>query len=348
MKMKKQLLLGALCSALLLTGCNQTADTAPTVPSPDSSAATAGGSEQPEMDKDTLLSINGQQISKTMYAVYFQDRTHNAPEAKNSPELQMNVLNELANVIIVAQDAEKKGIDKRPEIAATLDLMRANLLAQTVIKEYAANHSPSEEEIKTFYAAEYAGKTGMEYKARHILVKEEDEAKSLIEKLDGGADFAELAKTHSTGPTGKNGGDLGWFDADQMVKPFADAVAALEKGSYSKQPVQTQFGWHVILLEDTKQTEPPSLEGLRGEIITNLQKKALADYMLGMREESKIVFNQDLEAKKPAAEQESAPAAEQPESAPAAEQPENAPVAEQPESAPAEEAAPEEAKPASE
>ena len=306
MMIKQRLLLGTFCSALLLAGCNQAADTAPTVPAPESAPAPAEVSEQPEMDKDTLLSINGQPISKTMYAVYFQDRTRNSPEAKNSPELQMNLLNELANVILVAQDAEKKGIDKRPEIAASLELMRANLLAQTAIQEFAANNSPSEEEIKTFYAAEYAQKTGVEYKARHILVKEEDEAKSLIEQLDGGADFAELAKTHSTGPTGKNGGDLGWFDADQMVKPFSEAVAALEKGSYSKQPVQTQFGWHVILLEDTKESEPPSLDGVRGQIITSLQKRALTDYMQGMRTDSSIVFNQDLEA----GEQSTPPAAE--------------------------------------
>jgi peptidyl-prolyl cis-trans isomerase C len=208
----------------------------------------------------------------------------------------MNVLNELANVIIVAQDAEKKGIDKRPEIAASLALMRANLLAQTVITDKASSFAPNEEEIKAFYDAEYAQKTSLEYKARHILVEQEDQAKSLIEELDGGADFAELAKTHSTGPTGKNGGDLGWFDANQMVKPFSDAVAALEKGSYTKQPVKTQFGWHVILLEDTKQTEPPSMQSARADIIANLQKKALTDYMQEMRTTSTIVFNKDLEA----------------------------------------------------
>jgi peptidyl-prolyl cis-trans isomerase C len=307
MMMKKTMLFGTLCTALVIAGCNQTADTAPTVPSPGTTAAsTTDGSVQPKMDKETLLTINGQPISKAMYAVYFQDRTRNAPEAKNSPEVQMNVLNELANVILIAQDAEKNGIDKRPEIAASLALMRANLLAQTVIKETADSISPSEEEIKTFYAAEYVQKAGMEYKARHILVEQEDEAKSLIEKLDGGADFAELAKTHSTGPTGKDGGDLGWFDVNQMVKPFSEAVAAMEKGSYTKQPVKTQFGWHVILLEDMKKTEPPSIDSARGEIITNLQKKALADYMQGMRTASTIVFNKDLEAEKTAAQPEAA------------------------------------------
>jgi peptidyl-prolyl cis-trans isomerase C len=346
MMMKKPLLLGTLCTALALAGCNQTADTAPTVPSPESAAATADdAAEQPKMDKETLLSINGQPISKTVYAVYFQDRTRNAPEAKNSPEVQMNVLNELANVIIAAQDAEKKGIDKRPEVSATLELMRANLLAQTVIKEHADSISPSEEEIKTFYAAEYAQKTELEYKARHILVEKEEEAKSLIEKLDGGADFAELAKAHSTGPTGSNGGDLGWFDANQMVKPFSDAVTALEKGSYSKQPVQTQFGWHVILLEDSKKVEPPSLDAARPEIISNMQKKALTDYMQGMRAASDIVFNKTLEAHPAPADAQADIAAP----APTEEAATQAPAEEAATQAPAEEAAAsDETQPASE
>jgi peptidyl-prolyl cis-trans isomerase C len=338
--MKKKLLLASLCSALLIVGCNQKADTTPTVPSPDQGATTT---EEPEkMDKDTLLSVNGTPVTKVMYALYFQDRMRSVPDAQNSPEMQMNVLNELANVIIAAQDAEKKGIDKRPEVAATLALLRAKLLTQTVIQEYAESNKPTEEQIKTYYEAEYANQTGQEYKARHILVKEEAQAKSLIEELSGGADFAELAKTHSTGPTGKNGGDLGWFDANQMVKPFADAVASLEKGSYSQAPVQTQFGWHVILLEDSRPTEAPTLEGVRGEITTKLQQKSLADYMQELRKTSEIVFNQEGDLiKKPVEESaDSTPQA-------ASEQTATADEA-QAESNPASDEAPQESKPASE
>ena len=317
--MKKHLLLASFCSALLVAGCNQAADTAATVPSPDTGAAATPAQEQPEMGEDTLLTVNGEPVSKAMYALYFQDRMRNVPDAKNSPQLQMTVLNELANVIIAAQDATTKGIDKRPEIAATLDLLRAKLLTQTVIQEYAEAQKPTEDQIKTYYEAEYASQSAQEYKARHILVNEEAQAKSLIEELDGGADFAELAKTHSTGPTGKNGGDLGWFDADQMVKPFADAVAALEKGSYSKAPVQTQFGWHVILLEDTREAEIATLESVHDDIVTQLQQKALAEYMQTLRDKSSIVFNEKMAAKQPAEDEAaSAPAAESEEASGAA------------------------------
>ncbi|MCU7843160.1 MAG: peptidylprolyl isomerase [Candidatus Thiodiazotropha sp. (ex Monitilora ramsayi)] len=291
--MKKQILLASICSTALLVGCNQTADKAPTVPAPEKPETVQEQTPaKPEMDENTLLSVNGQQVSKAMYGLYFQDRMRNVPDAQNSAQMQMSVLNELSNVLIVAQDAEKQGIDKRPEIEATLTLLRAKLLTQTLIQEYAETHQPSEEEIKTLYEAEYASQSNKEYKARHILVKEEEAAKSLIAELDGGADFAELAKTHSTGPTGKNGGDLGWFDAAQMVKPFSDAVVSMEKGSYSKAPVNTQFGWHVILLEDNRDTEAPTLEGVRGDIITKLQQNSLAAYMQGLRDKSAIVFNE--------------------------------------------------------
>jgi peptidyl-prolyl cis-trans isomerase C len=296
--MKKIMVLASFCSVLLIVGCNQAADKAPTVPSPDTEAK----QDQAEMDEDILLTVNEEPISKAMYALYFQDRMRSVPDAQTSPELQMNVLNELANVILAAQDAKNKGIDKRPEIAATMELLRAKLLTQTVIQEYAEKNKPSDEQIKSYYDTEYANQTSQEFKASHILVKEEAKAKSLIEELDGGADFAELAKTHSTGPTGKKGGDLGWFDAKQMVKPFAEAVSAMEKGTYSKEPVQTQFGWHVIKLVDTREAEAPSLENVRGEIVNKLQQKTLADYMEGLRSESKVVFNEKVTKKQPAAE----------------------------------------------
>jgi peptidyl-prolyl cis-trans isomerase C len=340
--MKKSIYLALCCSTLFVVGCNQAADNAPTVPkaAETASADSSPGQSAAPMDIDTLLTVNGQAVTKNMYGLYFQDRMRAVPDAQNNPQMQMSVLNELSNILIVAQDAEKQGIDKRPEIIATLELLKAKLLTQTSIQEYAEKHQPNEDQIKTLYEADYAGQSGTEYKARHILVKEEAAAKDLISQLDKGADFAELAKTHSTGPTGKNGGDLGWFDAEQMVKPFSDAVVAMEKGTYTKEPVKTQFGWHVILLEDTRQMEAPSLESVRGEIITKLQQQSLAEYMQGLRNESKIIFNEANAVKtKPATaentDQAAAPATEEAKPAESA-----SPTAEEPKA--------QEAKPASE
>ena len=293
--MKKKLILAVLCSTGLVVGCNQAADQ-PTAEAVDGNRSATlpakSGTHSEPMDADTLLTVNGTPVTRTMYSLYFQDRMRGVPDAKNSPEMQMSVLNELANILIVAQDAEKSGLQNREDIAASLDLLKAKLLTQVAIQEHANQHKPTDEEIQQIYDTEYAGQSNTEYKARHILVKEEEEAKSLITKLDEGGDFAELAKEHSTGPTGKNGGDLGWFDAAQMVKPFSDALKGMEKGKYSSAPVQTQFGWHVILLEDSRQSPAPSLDSVRGKIMTSLQQKSLAEYMQGLRDTSNLVFNE--------------------------------------------------------
>ncbi|PUB80279.1 MAG: diguanylate cyclase [gamma proteobacterium symbiont of Ctena orbiculata] len=319
--MKTKILLAAVCSAGLLTACNQSTDQASTAAKTDSDRpAAVPEMNEPttgDMDVETLLTVNGEAITRTMYSLYFQDRMRNVPDAQNSPEMQMSVLNELSNIVIVAQDAEKQGILKRPEVAASVDLLKAKLLTQIAIQDFAGSHEPSEEDIQKAYQEDYAGQSGNEYKARHILVKEQDEATALIEKLDGGADFAELAVEHSTGPTGKNGGDLGWFDVAQMVKPFGDALKTLEKGKYSAAPVETQFGWHVILLEDTRVSEAPSLDSVKGKIVNKLKQVALSDYMQGLRDSSKLVFNEKNAKPAPAAD----PSAAAPGAAPAGEAP---------------------------
>jgi peptidyl-prolyl cis-trans isomerase C len=231
----------------------------------------------------------------------------------------------------VAQDAEKKGLQNRPDVAASVKLLKDKMLTQIAIQDFASGHQPSDEEIQKVYQDEYAGQSGTEYKARHILLKKQEEATALIEKLDGGADFAELAKEHSTGPTGKDGGDLGWFDVSQMVKPFGDALMAMEKGNYSSAPVETQFGWHIILLEDTRESEAPSLESVKAKIINKLKQGALSEYMKELRDSSKLVFNEKNAKPAPAAS-EGAPAADQGSSAAPAEAPaaENAPDSAEP------------------
>jgi peptidyl-prolyl cis-trans isomerase C len=323
--MNKQIILAALCSAGLMSGCNQATEQTSAVAVNDSqrSATLPAKTEASaaDMDINTLLTVNGKPVTRAMYSLYFQDRMRGVPDAKTSPEMQMGVLNELANILIVAQQAEQDGLAEREDVAASIELLKAKLLTQVAIQEHASKHQPSDEEIQAIYDAEYANQSNTEYKARHILVKEEEEAKKLITQLDGGSDFAELAKTHSTGPTGKDGGDLGWFDAGQMVAPFAEALTGMEKGKYSSAPVKTQFGWHVILLEDSRQSPAPSLESVKGKIQTGLQQKALTDYMQGLRDSSELVFNEKNAKQAPAAEQAPSTAAPQQPEAEAADAP---------------------------
>lgn len=295
----------AVAAALVFgAGCEQTS-------SPLNAAESRTPAAVDEIRSQTLVTVNGQSITGEMFGIYLNDRMQKTRGSKNTAQFQNQAVNELINIMLLAQSATNAGLDKRRDVATALKLQRDQLLSRLALQEYAVNNEPTDEALKKSYEERYAKQEGEEYRARHILVKSEEEAKKLIEELNGGADFAELAKEHSTGPTGKNGGDLGWFDAGQMVKPFSDATKELEPGKISPTPVQTQFGWHVIKLEEKRAKQPPTFESVRQNLRAEAQRKSLAEYMNRLREEAQIDINEEL-AKKPAPESAttSAPAAE--------------------------------------
>lgn len=159
-------------------------------------------------------------------------------------------------------------------VELALDNERRSLLAAEAIEGIMAT-AASDADIQAAYDAEYGDGFGAdEFNASHILVETEDEARALKAELDAGADFAELAKAKSTGPSGPSGGALGWFELGRMVPKFEDAVAALEPGQVSG-PVQTKFGWHVILLNETRKTDAPALETVREDIAARLRQEAV-------------------------------------------------------------------------
>lgn len=248
------------------------------------------------MPPDVLATVNGKPISKEMFALYYRERMKKVPGSENTPQNQMASINELINSLLIAEDAEAKKLDQRPDVVAALELQKDQLLTQIAIQDYLKKHGPSDKELKKEYDKTIAGKSTKEFKARHILVKTEDEAKAIIKQLDEGADFAKLAKEKSTGPSGKTGGELGWFAADQMVAPFSEAVAKMKKGSHSKTPVKTQFGWHVILLEDKRETPAPTFEQAKAELSLKMRRKALEKYISGLRKSAKIKFTGDAGA----------------------------------------------------
>jgi peptidyl-prolyl cis-trans isomerase C len=307
--MQTKLIPAAIAAALLLASgygqaSDSTAATAQPATAQDNNAAEGGGSKPPTIDQlrnQTLVTVNGQTVTGEIFGIYLNDRVQQSPGVKNTPELQNQAINELINIFLLAEAATTAGLDQRQDVVTTLDLQRKQLLSRLALREYAAKHQPSDEDLKKAYDESVAKQEGEEYKARHILVKTEDEAKKLIEELDNGADFAELAKKHSTGPTGKNGGDLGWFDAGQMVKPFSDAVKGLEVGTVSPTPVKTQFGWHVIKLEEKRAKQPPTFESVKNKLLADAQRKSLSEYVNKLRDQAKVEINQDL-AKKPGAD----------------------------------------------
>src|SRR5690606_37432873 len=142
----------------------------------------------------------------------------------------------------------------------------------------------SDLEIEAAYQEQVKLAPREQYRARHSLVETQAEAEKIIEQLDSGKPFEELAKESSQGPSAASGGDLGWFSPNQMVKPFADAVAALEDGAYTKEPVQTEFGWHVILREDSRATEPPTLASVRDVVTQSVQQKKFQAHLDQLRQ----------------------------------------------------------------
>ncbi|SNR38884.1 peptidylprolyl isomerase [Paracoccus sediminis] len=166
---------------------------------------------------------------------------------------------------LIQQTAVAEAGTQNAGVRAQLEIQRRNTLAASAIAEVAGTE-PTDAEIQAGYDKLFAAAApATEYSAAHILVDSQEKAAAIKAELDGGADFGTLAEQNSTGPSGPNKGDLGWFSADQMVKPFADAVAAMEKGQISD-PVQTEFGWHVIKLNDTRMREAPKLDEVRDQV----------------------------------------------------------------------------------
>ena len=183
---------------------------------------------------------------------------------------------------LIQQSVLSATVEGEPKsVALAMENQRRSLMANLAIDAILAT-AVTDEKLQAEYDAAYGNvEAGQEYNAAHILVETEEKAKELVAEARGGADFAELAKEHSTGPSGPNGGSLGWFGAGMMVPPFEAATFALEVGAISD-PVQTQFGWHVIKLNETRAIEAPSLDEVRGELEATVQQKAVEAQVLAM------------------------------------------------------------------
>ncbi|CAK0760175.1 peptidyl-prolyl cis-trans isomerase C [Gammaproteobacteria bacterium] len=228
-----------------------------------------------------LVVVNGNPITQSTYDRILAGR----PAGPNRD--RKTVIDELIKRELVLQDAIKHGLDKKPEIITELATLRENLLVGADLKAVAETLSSSDAELQKFYTAHLKEMITTEYKARHILLATSDEATAIIGELDKGADFSKLAKEKSK-DNAAEGGDLGWFNSGQMVKPFSEAVATLQKGKYTDKPVQSEFGWHVILLEDVRETPPPSFDKVKDRIKMAMQRTKLQEYIQNLRNEAKI------------------------------------------------------------
>ena len=232
---------------------------------------------------ETVATVDGIDIDSTVFDAYLESRFQK-PAAQATPDERATVERELTDIYLLTTQPKAKEFAEDPRIKAQIELQYRGTIAQAVARDFVESHPATDAEILAEYEAQLEQSSDKQYKARHILVETQAEAQDLISQLEKGADFQALAKEHSTGPSGPNGGDLGWFSPDQMVKPFADAVIGLEDGAFSKSPVQTQFGWHVILREDSRDNEPPTLESVRDAIKQRIEQQKFQDYMQELRD----------------------------------------------------------------
>lgn len=206
----------------------------------------------------------------------------------DSEDLRKAVREELVRREILVQEAQKTGVDKKPEVQAQMDLARQGVLIGAYLNDYVRSHPITEEAIKKEYDSIRSTLGDKEYKARHILVEKEEEAKAIIDRLKKGEKFDELAKQSKDPGSKERGGDLGWASPGSYVKPFAAALSTLEKGKYTEAPVKSDFGWHVILLDDTRELKAPGLDEVKPQISQRLQQKMVEQQIVELRSKAKV------------------------------------------------------------
>ena len=232
------------------------------------------------------------------------------------------IIDNIAIQLLVAQEAVKKGLDKTPETMDEIEMAKQSVLAQAYVQDYIKTNVIPDAQLNAEYDKLKAQASGNQFKARHILVKTEDEAKTIIAKLNKDPkSFDALAKAQSMDPGSKaKGGDLGWFDAHSMVAEFSAAVAKLEKGKFTQEPVKSQFGFHVIMLDDTRPStnSVPPLEQIKAGLSQQLQQQNLKKMLDDMKAKAKIDIVADASASAPAATMAPAAPVAAPAAAPAA------------------------------
>lgn len=256
--------------------------------------------------EDTVVAtVNGDKIMKSTLDGYLAMLKRSGKVDKQA------ALDDLVATEVALQEAKKADILSRADIQKKISDFKRNILLTTWTKEKVASFDINDADLKAAYEERVAKLASKEYNARHILLKKEDEAKAVIKEIEGGADFEKLAKEKSTGPSATNGGSLGWFKAQTMVPAFSNAVKTMKKGEVSKVPVKTQFGYHVIKLEDSRDAKLPTLESLKPQLQRVLAQKKMLAYMDELKKTADIKITLPAEKEAPAEEKKEAPAAKE-------------------------------------
>jgi peptidyl-prolyl cis-trans isomerase C len=207
----------------------------------------------------------------------------------DSPELRKAVRDDMINLEVLAQEAKKTGLDKDPDVIQQTALAEQSVLVGAFVQDYAKKHQISEDQLKQEYDKLKANLGKSEYNVSHILVDTEEEAKAIIAQLGKKGKFDKIAKAKSKDAgSAVQGGSLGWAVPTNFVPPFANALLSLKKGTYTKSPVKSQFGWHIIMLNDIRDLKVPSFEELKPQIQQRLQQQSIQEYIADLRSKAKI------------------------------------------------------------
>ena len=233
--------------------------------------------------------VNGKPVPKARLEVLMQQVAKSGQQ--QPPDIEKRARDEVVMREIFLQEAEKRGLAASPEYKQQMELARQQLLIAALFEEQRKKTPISETDLKAEYDKLKGANQGTEYRARHILVEKEEEAKALIKQLNGGAKFEDLAKKNSKDPgSGANGGDLDFAAAGSYVPEFSQAMVKLKKGEMTDTPVKTQFGWHIIKLEDTREAQFPPFEELKPRIQQQLQQQKLASFRDELRAKAKTDY----------------------------------------------------------
>ena len=246
----------------------------------------AGFLALPAVAADSVAKVNGATIpAARAEAMLAEQRAQGAPEGE---QLRNAVREELIRREVLSQEAGKKGLDKKADVNAQMELARQAILIRAYLQEYVRTNPVSEADLKKEYEAIKGRMGDKEYKPRHVLVETENEAKAIIARLQNGTPFEEVAKESRDPGSRERGGDLGWSNPGMYVQPFSEAMVKLEKGKYTSTPVKSDFGYHVIQLDDVRDVQAPPFEEVKAQLEQRLQQQKVERHVLELREKAKV------------------------------------------------------------
>lgn len=237
-----------------------------------------------------LAIVNGKPVPKARAEALIAQVTKSGQQQR-TPELEAQVKDEVVLREIFMQEAAKRGIPASADYQAQLEMAKQSIMIRELFADYAKKNPVSDADAKAEYDKFKAQNSGQEYRARHILVEKEDEAIALIKQINGGAKFEDLAKANSKDPgSAVNGGDLDWANGNSYVAEFTKALSALKKGEMTQEPVKSQFGYHIIKLEDLREAQFPAFDDVKAQIVQRLQQQKVGAFQQELREKAKTDY----------------------------------------------------------